>query len=405
MSVKVIKSRFMQFGKTAPEGSRFQGILNSEALIGYSRYTNRKEAKEDQKAIGIHKGGYFGYTTREDSKISSGDHIGQKTPTMSSEGFIDTPQKRKEFEKLLSKSFCKDGDAFYENIISLSSFEEAQKYGMLSENNWNALLNEELPKIFKRKGFDPSNMIWWADLHINTEHPHVHLIFLEKETTVDYKKFKPKDFKYFKRRIFTNLSARKDLVDKQEKTLKEIFKDKDMKFKEITRVVDNNLKKKKYESLNDLLKVLPRTGRLQYNSKNMKDYQPLIKKYIDEKILSNKKTKKAFDEWIQMLDMLEENMNESSGQKIANIKEAELEKFYTQIGNRILQEGKQKLKPTKKVFNKKLQKEILVADRFRKYNDQKLMRDINHAVGVAKKEAYEMMMLYEISQRTPKFEQ
>ena len=424
MSVKISWLRFMEFGKPAPEGSRFQGIIDTESLVGYNRYTNREEAKEDKKAIGIHDGGYFGYTSRESSRDNRKENYqkyptmssqgflesfskpgDQKYPTMSSQGFLDSGKKRKDFLNQLKESFSKPGDVFYEDIISLSSFDEAAHYGMNTVNNWNALLQEELPKIFKRKGFEVDNMLWWADYHINTEHPHVHLVFLEKEHKTELMKFTPQDLKYMKRRIFTNMAARKDLMEKQNKELKEIFREKDLKFQEITKVVDKRMRDKKYKNVNELIKDLPRTGRLQYNARQMKPYQPIIKKFINETILSDEKTKAAYDEWIVMLDMFEENMNQTAGQDIATFKEAELEKFYTQIGNRILQEGKQKRKRTRRIFSQKYQKEITVQQRQAKYSQRKLVQDLNVALQSSKKQAYEMMMQYEMSKHPPKFEQ
>lgn len=404
MSVKISKLRFMQYGKPAPAGSRYKGIINTESLLGYSEYTDRAEAKEAENDIGLHEGGYFGYTSRESSR-DNGEENYQKYPTMSSQGFLDRAEKRKDFLDQLKESFSKDGDVFYENVISLSSFDEASHYGMNTVNNWNALLQEELPKIFKRKGFDPDNMLWWADYHVNTEHPHVHLVFLEKEHKTELMKFTPQDLKYMKRRIFTNMAARKDLMEKQNKELKEIFREKDLKFQEITKVVDKRMRNKKYKNINELIKDLPRTGRLQYNAKQMKPYQPVIRKFIDETILSDEKTKAVYDEWIAMLGMFEENMNQTAGQDIATFKEAELEKFYTQIGNRILQEGKQKRKRTRRVFSQKYQKEITVQQRQAKYSQRKLLQDLNVALQSSKKQSYEMMMQYEMSKNPPKFEQ
>lgn len=36
-------------------------------------------------------------------------------------------------------------------------------------------------KMFEESGLDPSNVIWYAAFHNNTEHPHIHLNFWEKE--------------------------------------------------------------------------------------------------------------------------------------------------------------------------------------------------------------------------------
>lgn len=81
---------------------------------------------------------------------------------------------------------------------------------------------------------------------------------------------------------------------------------------------------KKNPKLRDLYKVLPKTGRLQYNSYNMKQYQSMIKSIIDDLIQNDDDLKTAFNEYVSKLDQLEEVMNEE-GNDVATIKEAELE--------------------------------------------------------------------------------
>ena len=71
----------------------------------------------------------------------------------------------------------------------------------------------------------------------------------------------------------------------------------------------------------------------------MKQYQPMIKSIIDDLIQSDDELNKTFNEYISKLDQLEEVMNEE-GNDIATIKEAELEKFYSKVGNYILQNFK-----------------------------------------------------------------
>lgn len=38
----ISKIRFFEYGKPAPEGSRFKGILDETSLVGYSRYTEMR---------------------------------------------------------------------------------------------------------------------------------------------------------------------------------------------------------------------------------------------------------------------------------------------------------------------------------------------------------------------------
>lgn len=85
----------------------------------------------------------------------------------------------------------------------------------------------------------------------------------------------------------------------------------------------------------------------------MKQYQPMIKTIIDNLIQNDDELNKAFYEYISKLDQLEEVMNEE-GNDVATIKEAELEKFYSKVGNYILQNYKKTeyVEETKKDDNK-----------------------------------------------------
>ena len=65
----------------------------------------------------------------------------------------------------------------------------------------------------------------------------------------------------------------------------------------------------------------------------------MIKSIIDDLIQNDDELNKAFNEYLGKLDQLEEVMNEE-GNDVATIKEAELEKFYSKVGNYILQNFK-----------------------------------------------------------------
>ena len=254
---------------------------------------------------------------------------------------IDTEKKREELYKKMEKAFSKKGDIFYEEIISLESHEEAERLSLgQSAKQWEPLLNEVLPKIFKHKGFDPKNMLWTADLHTNTQHPHVHLLFMEKEHTMDRAKFTQSDMKYLKRQLLSALERRQSYCDRLEASVDDVFKNKDQQFRYLMSDVEKSLLNKKDIKLKELLKALPTRGRMQYNSYNMKDYRPLIDNYIDHLIRTDKNANASFRKLMETLDRLEANINDAGNEKISTLKEAEIRKIYERIGNMILQKAK-----------------------------------------------------------------
>ena len=318
------------YGSQPPKGSRFKGTLDTGSLIGYTQYTDRDDAKGNEKKLGKRKDGYLGYTSSH-----------HKDATISSEGVIDSKKKREELYKKLEKAFSKKGDIFYEEIISLESHEEAERLSLgQSAKQWEPLLNEVLPKVFRHKGFDPKNMLWTADLHTNTQHPHVHLLFMEKEHTMDRAKFTQSDMKYLKRQLLSALERRQTYCDRLEASVDDVFKKKDQQFRHLMSDVEESLLNNKNIQLTELLKALPKRGRMQYNSYNMKDYRPLIDNYIDHLIRTDKNAKASFSKLMETLDRLEANINDAGNEKISTLKEAEIRKIYERIGNMILQKAK-----------------------------------------------------------------
>lgn len=330
MGIKIHKLRFLVYGSQPPRGSRFKDTLDTDSLIGYTKYTDRDDAKGNEKELGRRKDGYLGYTSSH-----------HKDSTISSEGVIDTKEKREELYRKLSSAFSKKGDIFYEEIISLESHEEAERLSLgESARQWEPLLNEVLPKVFRHRGFDPDNMLWTADLHTNTQHPHVHLLFMEKEHTIDRGKFTKSDMKYLKRQLLSALERRQSYCDRLEASADDVFRNKDQQFRHLMSDVEQSLLDNKNIQLTELLKALPKRGRMQYNSYNMKDYRPLIDNYIDHLIRTDKKAKASFEKLMETIDKLEANINDAGNEKISTLKEAEMRKIYERIGNLILQKAK-----------------------------------------------------------------
>ena len=330
MGIKIHKLRFLVYGSQPPRGSRFKDTLDTDSLIGYTKYTDRDVAKGNEKELGRRKDGYLGYTSSH-----------HKDSTISSEGVIDTKEKREELYRKLSSAFSKKGDIFYEEIISLESHEEAERLSLgESARQWEPLLNEVLPKVFRHRGFDPDNMLWTADLHTNTQHPHVHLLFMEKEHTIDRGKFTKSDMKYLKRQLLSALERRQSYCDRLEASVDDVFRNKDKQFRHLMSDVGQSLLDNKNIQLTELLKALPKRGRMQYNSYNMKDYRPLIDNYIDHLIRTDKKAKASFEKLMETIDRLEANINDAGNEKISTLKEAEMRKIYERIGNMIVQKAK-----------------------------------------------------------------
>lgn len=338
--MKITKARFMMNGYKPPSNSIMKKEISIDSISGYFEYTGRDEAKDVVKEVEENETGYFGYT---------GSHT---VGTSSSMATLNTREDRKRFKKEIKKYFNKKGNICWDLVISLESDEEAAKLGLETVDNWNSVMSDALPKIFKQYDLEYNNVLWWFDVHRNTEHPHIHLAFMEKHQTRFKGKISKAKLENVKRTIYTCIAVRQKLAEKTGYDYREYFKIKDQEFNQlVTLIKGKDLSNVK--TLNQLLDALPKTGRLQYNSYNMKDFKPVIDGIIDEIIFNSPDLKKQYDILLERIEVLEGVMNDESA-GISTLKEAELNKLHERIGNYILKNYKK----TEKVKVKKETKTI-----------------------------------------------
>lgn len=55
--------------------------------------------------------------------------------------------------------------------------------GLLTRAGWEAAARAQLPKMFAQMGLDPANVEWVAAVHKKEGHPHMHLLYWEREPT------------------------------------------------------------------------------------------------------------------------------------------------------------------------------------------------------------------------------
>lgn len=332
----ISKVRFFEYGKPAPANSRFKGILDEQSLIGYYHYTEEKDKNDRNKEIdNIHDGGYLGYVSKD-----------KYTFTSEGSGWLKN-ENAKHFEDALASLFKKDGDLWWETIISFSSEEVSRSYGLESVNDYKMLIDRCMPKICKAMKLDYANILWWGNRHVDTLHPHIHLNWIEKNPkTRDRGKLTASELRRVKNIIVTELShIREERKNIDQEFKINYFKKKDEVYHELINAIGNNSFGKEIKEIKDLYNVLPKNGRLSYNSYTIKPYRNMIDK-ITDKILKDGKIQAYFNEYVNMLEKLERYQNallSASGERdIANIKNTELDKLYSRIGNMILKDYKKK---------------------------------------------------------------
>ncbi len=328
--VIIIESRFFEYGSVAPEGSRFKGTIDETSLIGYSEYTDASTREQHDNEIGMREDGYLGYTNKSDEAL-----------TFSSIGNI-TENKRLKFKSEIANCFKQKGDLAWELIISMPDYDYAHQNGFDINDDYAEFAYKTLPKIFKAMHFKQENMIWWGDHHSDTVHPHMHIVFLEKHKTRTKGKFSKKELNQIKRIINNEISLKKTFESEMKVDFKEFMQMKDDDFHQIVQEV-KTLNLSQNPKIKELRLSLPKTGRLQYNAKNMLPYKKAIDTII-ENVLNSKEIKPMYDRYLERLDMLEGYMNDNSRSNISTIKKTEIHKLYSQIGNEILNNCRQKVK-------------------------------------------------------------
>lgn len=162
-----------------------------------------------------------------------------------------------------------------------------------------AMMKREMPRFLKDAGFNPDNVIWFAGLHTNKQHRHIHISFFEdkptrireRSTELQYSLGKINRacidrFKVHVEQNLTDISAELRIARKEVTTL-------------TRNVLFSNDSLIRYNSefqtlIMRLAEALPSDGRLSYNSENMRPLKPLIRQITDVAIKSNRKWHKAF---------------------------------------------------------------------------------------------------------------
>ena len=323
--------RFFEWGKPAPKNSRFKGTMNAKMIFGangYMDYTGRKDAVEEnvKDQLTLFEDGFLGYTSRESASTGS---------TVSSLGVL-TPEKRRELRRQGTEAFNKPGDLIWDMVISLESYEEAHKNYLYHQADYAAAIEKILPQFFKKVGFDPTNMLWWMDYHSDKKHPHMHVVFMEKVHTRSRGAFTDKQMKTLKQIIAKELTVRQTVRELTGNDYDEQFSLKDQEKAEIIDAL-HNVDMSKIDSVQDLARILPKTGRMQYGSAHLIPYRESIDSITDQ-LLAEEPLKTMYEDYMNALIPLDKAMAIDAGS--ATIMAAELRKLHMEIGNIILRDIK-----------------------------------------------------------------
>lgn len=322
----ISKIRFLEFGREAPKGSRFKGIITTESIIGFYEYTSKKEKAEESQKSNTFNRGLIGYTSR-----------GSDLRTYTQMGWIDQKRTR-QFKDLIRNSFCTKGNLIWDTVISLKDYEVSADKQLYNVDDYAAVVSKVLPDFFRYAGFDPSNMGYWMNYHTDKSHPHIHLAFFEKQQTVSKGELSQRAVNKFKSLFIKEMALRQEFQKRYGIDSKDFFKLIDQDRKKLL----SNVKERNLSSFSDIQKLyatLPKSGRLSYNSQHIAKYRGDIDK-ITKRLLDTPGISEIYSQWLDKVQQLDSLQNEYANDKISTLQNTEMGKLYTLIGNIILQSFK-----------------------------------------------------------------
>lgn len=301
-----------------------------------------------------------------------------------------------------------DDTGFTWNLVLSFPPDFAINNGLITKSDYYDLTKNIMPSLITDMGLKIENTIWMVALHRNTDNPHLHICIVEKNKTAS-KGFIPKfAIKNLKSNIGNYLINNNEFYKLRDKEFSTITGG--VSLKELTKIKSQKLYSDKFrKTLNQKLlsfyDTLPKTGRLQYNSKNMKPYKQELDNIIHY-ILSHDSVKYNYANYLRLLEEHQKELNNLYGMSNANRQRKyyndQLNRLYSKIGNEILTNYKKyqamDLMEREKSFLSKHIKELNFKSRNDYSKDEtkiKIARDLYKLCMMANLNEYETKKVFE----------
>lgn len=231
---------------------------------------------------------------------------------------------------------------FWRGFLSFPS-DFAIHHGLITKLDFYSLTNNVMPSLIIDMGLDINNVEWMCTLHRDTKtHPHIHFCIYEKVPKKKKPQY-PKSVIYkFKSNVANYLIDNQKFYELRDLTFTNITGK--ISIKELNKIRPQRLFSDKYRKdlnkmLLDFYSTLPKTGRLQYNSKNMIPYKNNLNKII-KFILMHDSVKYDYANYLRLLEQHQKELNQIYGQSDSNKRKKyyneQLNRLYSKIGNEIL---------------------------------------------------------------------
>ena len=235
-----------------------------------------------------------------------------------------------------------DQNGFVWNLVISFPFDFAVSNGLITKSDFFDLTKNIMPSLITDIGLKLDNTVWYSALHRNTKNPHMHILIYEKKKTATNGFITKSAIKNIKRNIANYLIDNTkfyELRDKEFSNITGVINFNDLAKVKLQKLYSDEFRKVLNARLLNLYSKLPKTGRLQYNSKNMLPYKNDLDNII-EYILMHDSVKYNYANYLRLLEKHQKELSEMYGQTTFNKERKyyndQLNRLYSNIGNEIL---------------------------------------------------------------------
>lgn len=290
------------------------------------------------------------------------DYVAYSGDSEKSHGVFDNSgQMTKERQQQLKEKLRSTKSVIWHGYISFTT-EFGNKY-LKNQEDAIRLMAAEFPRFFKHAGLNPENTTWYAGLHENTLHKHIHFSFFENAPEKFTQRNKEKQYSQGKiyaaaiSRFKVSIEQRLTDTTAEIKTARQ----------RVTDIMQNvlfspdhkkRITQETQELIAELAELLPADGRLSYASENMTPLRPRVRQIVDLMIKSNKTFYDAFNVFCNAAAARDERTKKTlESQKIDKkhwdnelTADKVLEDMYRRLGNYVINTARlfrDKVKPVK----------------------------------------------------------
>jgi hypothetical protein len=217
-----------------------------------------------------------------------------------------------------------------------------KEVSLLNKADYYKLTKNVIPKFLLSANFILSNVKWYSTLHINTDNPHIHILFYEKKEMTKIGKLPQSSYVSLKKYISSYLVDKNDFYKNTAadiKEIREIISKNKLNIADKKTLFSGSYRKQLNQKLLSLYNKLSDTGRLQYNSLSMKKHKAGIDQII-EFILSHYSLRYKYERYYLRLQDFCKLSEKMYGKSQKDYAENQINNLYERIGNDILKNYK-----------------------------------------------------------------